>query len=182
MIIELGDFFSSQKSSFPLDLCFSPEDGADATGMIPADLIIKENGIVLKGEIRSVGDYLSLASAVTVKYGALCDRCLEPFDAEMTFGFDRQIVASQKRGGAREDEEEEEPLAVEEGKIDLTEPLSEAIALEAPTVHLCREDCPGLCPTCGKKRDDPTCKCSEKKEIDPRFEILKKLLDNSSEV
>ncbi|MBR3415134.1 MAG: DUF177 domain-containing protein [Clostridia bacterium] len=181
MIIELGDFFSSQKSSFPLDLCFSPEDGADATGMIPADLIIKENGIVLKGEIRSVGDYLSLVSAVTVKYGALCDRCLEPFDAEMTFEFDRQIVASQKRGDAREDEEEE-PLAVEEGKIDLTEPLSEAIALEAPTVHLCREDCPGLCPTCGKKRDDPTCKCSEKKEIDPRFEILKKLLDNSSEV
>ena len=181
MIIELGDFFSSQKSSFPLDLCFSPEDGADATGMIPADLIIKENGIVLKGEIRSVGDYLSLVSAVTVKYGALCDRCLEPFDAEMTFEFDRQIVAAQKRGDAREDEEEE-PLAVEEGKIDLTEPLSEAIALEAPTVHLCREDCPGLCPTCGKKRDDPTCKCSEKKEIDPRFEILKKLLDNSSEV
>ena len=93
MIIELGDFFSSQKSSFPLDLCFSPEDGADATGMIPADLKIKENGIVLKGEIRSVGDYLSLVSAVTVKYGALCDRCLEPFDAEMTFEFDRQIVA-----------------------------------------------------------------------------------------
>ncbi|MBQ6676447.1 MAG: DUF177 domain-containing protein [Clostridia bacterium] len=181
MIIELGDFFSSQKSSFSLDLCFSPEDGADETGMIPADLKIKENGIVLKGEIRSVGDYLSLVSTVTVKYGALCDRCLEPFDAEMTFGFDRQIVASQKRGDAREDEEEE-PLAVEEGKIDLTEPLSEAIALEAPTVHLCREDCPGLCPTCGKKRDDPTCKCSEKKEIDPRFEILKKLLDNSSEV
>ncbi len=182
MKIDLCDFFSSQKSVFPLDLCFSPEDGADATGMIPADMKIKENGISLKGEIRSVGDYLSLVSTVTVKYGAVCDRCLAPFDAEMTFGFDRQIVASQKRGAAREDEEEEEPLTVEEGKIDLTEPLSEAIALEATTVHLCREGCPGLCPMCGKMRDDPDCRCSEKKEIDPRFEILKKLLDNSSEV
>ena len=182
MIIELGDFFSSQKSSFPLDLCFSPEDGADATGMIPAEMKIKENGIILKGEIRSVGDYLSLYSTVTVRYGAVCDRCLAPFEAETSFGFDRQIVASQKKGVLPKDGEEEEPLAVEEGKIDLTEPLSEAIALEAPTVYLCREDCPGLCPTCGKMRDDPACRCSEKKEIDPRFEILKKLLDNSSEV
>ncbi len=182
MIIELGDFFSSQKSTFPLDLSFSPDDGADATGMIPADMKIKKDGIILKGEIRSVGDYLSLVSAVTVKYDTFCDRCLAPFEAELIFEFDRQIVASQKRGAASEDGEEEEPLAVEEGRIDLTEPLSEAIALEAPTVHLCREECPGLCPTCGKMRDDPTCRCSEKKEIDPRFEILKKLLDNSPEV
>ena len=98
------------------------------------DLIIKENGIVLKGEIRSVGDYLSLVSAVTVKYGALCDRCLEPFDAEMTFEFDRQIVASQKRGDAREDEEEE-PLAVEEGKI-VIERRDDTIKVTHSTNHL----------------------------------------------
>ena len=182
MIIDLGDFFTSQKSSFPLDLCFSPSDGADATGMIPADMKIKEGGISLTGEIRSVGDYLSLVSTVTVRYETFCDRCLSPFEASLTFEFDRQIVASQKRSASSKNDEEEEPLAVEEGKIDVTEPLSEAIALEAPTVHLCREDCPGLCPTCGKMRGDPTCRCSEKKEIDPRFEILKKLLDNSDEV
>ncbi|MBR6915750.1 MAG: DUF177 domain-containing protein [Clostridia bacterium] len=181
MKIDLGDFFTSQQSVFPLDLSFSPDD-ANATGMIPADMKIKEDGIVISGEIRSVGDYLSLVSIVTVRYGALCDRCLSPFDGELTFEFDRQIVASQKRGIALNKDGEEELLAVEEGKIDLTEPLSEAIALEAPTVHLCRVDCPGLCPKCGKMRDDPTCKCAEKKEIDPRLEILKKILDKSDEV
>ena len=182
MIIELGDFLSSQRNVFPLSLVFSPDDGADATGMIPETVKIKENGIRLDGEIRSVGDYLSLVSTVTVEYDAICDRCLTPFETEISFEFDRQITVSQKRGASQQSEDEEEPLAVEEGKIDLTELLSEAIALETPSVHICREDCPGLCPTCGRMRGDPACKCSEKKEIDPRFEILKKLLDNSPEV
>ncbi|MBQ7475019.1 MAG: DUF177 domain-containing protein [Clostridia bacterium] len=177
MKIDLGDFLSSQKSVFPVDLRFSPEDGADSTGMIPDSVKIAKDGIAVSGEIRSVGSYLSLGSEVTVVYETFCDRCLAPVEKEIVFRFDRQIVAASSRGG-----DDDDSLPVEDGKIDLDAPLSEAIALELPSLNLCREDCPGLCPVCGKPRSDPTCVCAEKKEIDPRLAILKKLLDNSEEV
>lgn len=179
MKIDLTDFLSSHESVLPLDISFSPADGADETGMIPDYIRIKEDGIRLEGELRGVGGYVTLTADVTVEYDTFCDRCLAPLSRSFTFGFERQIVLDPRRAPADDDGD---TLAAEDGKIDLTEPLSEAIALEAPSLHLCREDCPGLCPTCGKLRSDPSCKCAEKKEIDPRLEILKKLLDNSEEV
>ncbi len=40
---------------------------------------------------------------------------------------------------------------------------------------LCKEDCKGLCPTCGKDLNEGPCGC--KKELDPRLAVLAKLLD-----
>ena len=40
---------------------------------------------------------------------------------------------------------------------------------------LCREDCKGLCPHCGKDLNEGPCGC-EPRQIDPRLEALKKLL------
>jgi len=39
---------------------------------------------------------------------------------------------------------------------------------------LCKEDCKGLCPRCGKNLNEDNCICTEK-EIDPRWEPLEKL-------
>ncbi len=179
MKIDVSGFLSSKSGICPLDVAFSPSDGAEATGMIPEFIKIKENGIRLVGELRGVGGYVSLTARVTVDYDTFCDRCLQPLSRSFSFDFERQIALDPRRVHAGE---EDEPLVYEDGKISLDEPLSEAIALEAPNYHLCREDCPGLCPECGRLRSDPECKCAEKKEIDPRLAILKKLLDNSSEV
>ena len=177
MKIDLSGFISSQESVCPLDVSFSPSDGADGTGMLPDFVKIKENGIRLTGELRSVGGYVSLTARVAVDYDTFCDRCLAPLSRTFSFDFDRQVALDPRRVPADADDE---PLVYEDGKIDLDEPLTEAIALELPTFHLCREDCPGLCPVCGRLRSDPECKCAEKKEIDPRLAILKKLLDNNS--
>jgi uncharacterized protein len=39
---------------------------------------------------------------------------------------------------------------------------------------LCRADCSGLCPTCGKDLNEGQCNC-ERTEIDPRWAKLSKL-------
>jgi uncharacterized protein len=44
-------------------------------------------------------------------------------------------------------------------RVDL-EPLArESLILDLPLVPLCREDCRGLCPTCGKDLNEGHCGC-----------------------
>jgi uncharacterized protein len=43
--------------------------------------------------------------------------------------------------------------------IDLTEELRESIILELPMYPLCREDCKGICHTCGKNLNNEDCSC-----------------------
>ena len=53
--------------------------------------------------------------------------------------------------------------------------VREDIFLALPTKFLCREDCKGLCPQCGKNLNDGSCSC--KKPVDPRLAVLQQLLD-----
>ena len=57
--------------------------------------------------------------------------------------------------------------------MDLDELVRADLLLELPTKVLCREDCKGLCPKCGKDLNFGPCDC--KKEIDPRWQALSDL-------
>ena len=59
--------------------------------------------------------------------------------------------------------------------VDLDEVLSTCFILDMETKFLCREDCKGLCPTCGKNLNLGPCGC--RKQVDPRFAVLEQLLD-----
>lgn len=43
--------------------------------------------------------------------------------------------------------------------VDLTDELRESIILELPMYPLCREDCKGVCQTCGKNLNEGDCSC-----------------------
>ena len=74
------------------------------------------------------------------------------------------------------DEEDTGEFIVVEGmRLDLTALVREDLLLALPAKFLCREDCKGLCPMCGKNLNDGSCSC--KKPIDPRLEALRQLLD-----
>jgi uncharacterized metal-binding protein YceD (DUF177 family) len=64
---------------------------------------------------------------------------------------------------------------IDEGWLDLRQPLREQILLTLPMHPLCRPDCKGLCSTCGHNLNEGPCNCSTE-EIDPRLADLKKLL------
>jgi uncharacterized protein len=63
--------------------------------------------------------------------------------------------------------------------LDLTEAIRQRVLLEIPMVTLCREDCAGLCSQCGHNLNLGPCDC--KPEVDTRFSVLQKLLQNGSE-
>ncbi|MDX2013503.1 MAG: DUF177 domain-containing protein [Myxococcaceae bacterium] len=69
------------------------------------------------------------------------------------------------------DEVDAEPF---DGKtIDLDPIVREQVLLALPVTVLCREDCKGLCATCGQDLNEKDCGHSEKKEIDVRLAKLK---------
>ena len=53
------------------------------------------------------------------------------------------------------------------------------LLLALPTKHLCREDCRGLCPHCGKNLNEGLCGCREDK-VDPRLAVLAQLMDGET--
>ena len=61
-------------------------------------------------------------------------------------------------------------------EIDLSVALHDEFALAEPMHPLCRPDCPGLCPGCGRRLDVGSCQCAAT-EVDPRLAVLGRLLE-----
>ena len=51
------------------------------------------------------------------------------------------------------------PLPEEPQEVDLTPELRESILLALPSHPVCRTDCGGLCPRCGRRLAEGACAC-----------------------
>ena len=96
-----------------------------------------------------------------------CMRCLEP--AAPRFAVDAREF-DQPGGG----EELESPY-VEEQQVDLAAWARDALALALPAQLLCRNDCAGLCPTCGENLNEAGPEHRHEAEPDPRWAKLRDL-------
>ncbi len=72
-------------------------------------------------------------------------------------------------------EADEETYELGSDYLDLAPLARDAILLDLPLAPLCREDCAGLCPTCGADRNEEACDCPTE-VIDPRWVALEALL------
>jgi uncharacterized protein len=60
--------------------------------------------------------------------------------------------------------------------LELAEIVREQLLLAIPIKTVCREECKGLCPHCGKNLNSGECECAQGAS-DPRWEALKSLKD-----
>ena len=110
--------------------------------------------IALCAPIHVVGDvidndgYMALRAKVNADYATVCDRCLDPLEGTVSFPLDRIVTTG---SAAIENLDEDDIIWVKEGGIDFDREVLETVTLELPVYHLCCDDCPGLCDTCGKK-------------------------------
>ena len=58
-------------------------------------------------------------------------------------------------------------------EIDLRPAIREQWILNAPSYALCREECKGICPTCGKDLNEGPCQCPETR--DTRWDALRRV-------
>ena len=117
----------------------------------------------------SSGTVLELVLDVSLE--GPCFRCLT--DAELPLSLRlREYEATKPEG----DEEQTEYL--EDDRLDLSAWTHDAIVLALPDKILCRPDCAGLCPVCGKELNLEPHEHSEER-MDPRWEKLSQLREET---
>jgi len=109
-----------------------------------------------------------------------CDRCLKPFESELTTSYVEEYRARAADQEADEDDGEIRTVHYAGTEVDISEGIRQNLLLMLPTKRLCSEDCRGLCPYCGQDLNEGDCDC-EVDEIDPRFEVLKRLQLNDAD-
>jgi len=99
----------------------------------------------------------SITTAVVLE----CSRCLKEFRREMKIGWKMLFVPARpgEKGSSGE-----AGVFLYRDFIDLADRICEAIRQDLPMKPLCRDDCRGLCPHCGKDLNEGGCNCREKDE------------------
>jgi len=131
----------------------------------------------IQGRVRRVGTEVELRGRLCAKLEVPCGRCLNPVEVPISTGFTERFVRAVSWAADEQHELQEEDLnlAVFDGEgIELDDLAREEILLAVPANVLCREDCQGLCPTCGTDRNQANCQC-ETDEVDSRWQKLKDL-------
>ena len=133
------------------------------TGLaVVATVVPPHEPINVDVDLESVSDGILATGSVTARWRSECRRCLADVADEAVGGF-QELFEPQAREG------ETYPLRHEH--VDL-EPLArETLLLELPLAPLCREDCRGLCPSCGADLNQGQCACV-RVERDPRWAAL----------
>jgi len=129
------------------------------------------------GKVRLSGNEVFVNGHVETRAQVECDRCLKTVDLPVSADFALEYITGDdyESSAVAELTEAEMSVAVFDGKgIDVDEVVKEQILLAVPTRMLCREDCKGICPECGKDLNTGECQCV-KDDIDPRWAALKNL-------
>jgi uncharacterized protein len=177
MLIELAELELHPvdfKEEFPpnaIDLGPDVRQAKDLTTHGRAQLVEEHHGKrnIIK-DIRVDGD---LATTLEL----LCARCLDPVVQNVARRFDLLYRPLGTDAG-----NEELSVTVAEAEIGyyqgdgllLEDVLREQVLLAVPLKVVCREDCKGLCPTCGKNRNTEPCSCAPPVG-DPRWSALREI-------
>ncbi len=128
----------------------------------------------VSGDIVNTAGYMRMRLNLSLDYVAQCARCLRDVRGSFSFDLEKTVAPASQLEGLDEDKKDEFAIVLD-GFLDLDEQLLEILEIEFPARFLCKDDCRGLCPTCGKDLNDGPCDC-EGEEIDPRLAPLKEIL------
>lgn len=123
-------------------------------------------------DIRVVGDF---STEIEIR----CARCLDPVLTPVGGSFDllyRPLGADAGRDERSISEAETEIGYYSGDGIELQDVLREQILLALPARAICREECRGICPGCGRNLNLEACACGEAPR-DPRWAALGDLKD-----
>lgn len=167
MLLDVKKWIHERNVSFPIAYQFDLSDlELDATHPFVSPISVK-------GEVRVKDDFAQLDVEVSFAFSVPCDRCATQIDRQYTYHFSHVLVETISN---EEDTGDGYYVVLENGCVDLDALLREDILLELPTKFLCKEDCKGLCPICGKNLNERMCSCSVR-QVDPRLEVLKQWID-----
>ncbi len=127
----------------------------DAVLELGGELLRPFGGIRYSLFVQTFGTELLARGTLAQDFDAVCSRCGGDFDFTVTVD---DFTASVEVGEKTE-------------YADLTDELRQSIILALPSYPVCRHDCRGVCPACGKNLNEGPCACGHA-ERDSRWGAL----------
>lgn len=151
------------------------DEGVDIDAVVPVQSLQPDDvealpaaEVAVVGHLSDLGgDYLFMGH-LRGAFDSTCDRCLQaahmPFDVEVAWNFETDPAKAFEEAGLEVDDEldlEDSAVCrpIHGDVIDLGPHVWEELVLAMPWKFLCREDCLGLCASCGKDLNTGPCAC-----------------------
>jgi uncharacterized protein len=141
------------------------------TGLAPASPVVgtvrftrTQQGVLAEGQVRVAAEQT-------------CSRCLEPVSSPVTLAFEEEfrqtldIHTGLPVDVPGESKDDQAVLIDAHHVLALDELIRQYLLAWLPMHPLCREDCQGLCPECGRNLNEGPCGCSPS-NVDGRWQAL----------
>ena len=176
MLVNLSDVLTSEgkqvQLSVPLEMTsFTCRMGRFLiTEKSPVQFIFTDAGV----------NKAKIEGSVELTFRTKCDRCLKEVPTSLTLQFDRTVTSPDVE--RTEDSDDDDDMVYMEGyQLNVETFVYDEILQNWPMKILCREDCKGICPVCGKNRNEVDCGC-DTFVPDPRMAAIQDIFNANKEV
>ncbi len=128
---------------------------------IPSDIGLDErfsNAVSVQVKLEKRRRQLFLTGNIKTSGRFVCDRCLDEFGKDLDLDY-RMVYVYDKSEAGEIDKDEITVLKMSTNVIDIDEDVRQYILLAIPLKLLCKENCAGLCGTCGANLNHKACNC-----------------------
>ncbi|MCD7828600.1 MAG: DUF177 domain-containing protein [Clostridiales bacterium] len=161
MHLDLRRFFENNDIREPFEYNFKSNDS-----FVSSDIHVS-------GVVNNTAGIVSVSANADLCITVHCARCAKEIQKKLSVPVKHYLIAHLNN------EDNDEYILVEDMELDLDRLVMEDIYLTLPSRFLCKPDCKGLCPVCGKDLNDGECGC--KKATDPRLAVLQSLLSDEKQ-
>lgn len=130
--------------------------------------------VKVRGSIRNTAGVVYSDATIETELHTVCDRCACNVVRHLSVPFVHTFVPE-----VSNEDDADDYIILPDLVLDVDALAEEDLVLNLPSKVLCKDDCKGLCPQCGKNLNDGPCDCKE--PVDPRLAGLLSLLEDSGE-
>ena len=175
MLIDLSEILSLEGKTQVVEAPVSMDSFQCKLGLFP----VAEKELVSVSITNAGNKVLKIEAKGRIVLKIPCDKCLK--DVPETFVIDMEQEVNMKASGEDRIKDLDEINYVTGCSLDVEQLVHNEILIHWPLRVLCREDCRGLCPVCGKDLNEGSCDC-EQTSVDPRMAAIRDIFSKFKEV
>ncbi|MEJ8733165.1 MULTISPECIES: YceD family protein [Mediterraneibacter] len=176
MLINLSDVMSDRHETLDKTVELKMDVFESKAGKFS---IAEKTPVHVKAEhVRGKEMFLCVQTSLVIEIP--CDRCLENVRQEFVLDIKKHVDLDVPDAELTE-ELDESNFIIDGCNLDIEKLLYNEILIGWPVKVLCREDCRGICSTCGQNLNEGFCNC-EDTGLDPRMSVVRDLFKNFKEV
>ncbi|MDR3085691.1 MAG: DUF177 domain-containing protein [Christensenellaceae bacterium] len=142
-------------------------EGEFAAFEFSGDALAFDGPVKVRGFMTGIGEDITVEGQIEALLLGSCARCLQTAKIALRIPF-AEVFTRQPS------EEHPDAFLFEGAKADIDEMVLANLFMNLPMQILCKGDCKGLCPVCGKDRNREPCDCDQMRADSP-FAALRNL-------